>query len=324
MLVAYVVPQLAALMRGTDAVSTAALLSPVGLPEALWNALLWNYLVPDPRFVEETASWPAAALSVSAAVVLVLAGSGLVSSWRRGWSREWAAVAVGLLAVVVLSAMRVHVVDLLAVPWYSRWDRLVLLGVPVVVPFVGLGAAAWVAWWRTRMSAVAASPAATRRRGVLVAAVAALLWAPLLWACWTMVNFGFSRASLAGPAERDAFAWLAAHDAPDGRVLNDPTDGSAWMWALASVPPLFPSPPHQAAPDVTRSYLLGHAAAVGKDPKATAIADEYGVRYAYVGARLYPFRTTPLQVSKLVGSGAWRIVYTSGGATVLERAGGSP
>jgi hypothetical protein len=88
------------------------------------------------------------------------------------------------------------------------------------------------------------------------------------------------------PADRAAFAYLR-EVAGDGPVLNDPNDGSPWMWSLAGVRPVFGaaltdpvSPPLPEA----RQLLIDGLNCLDSDEDVRRAVDELGVRYVYSSA----------------------------------------
>jgi len=308
-LAAVLLPQWRAILAGSEAVATAALYPRQELPGAVGGALYYLVSVPEYSLVIDDALWLRVAHVVSGVAIWLLVLLGVNASVRHRWSPEWA-IGLGLLLVVtVMSALRLPLVDALTVPWYSRWDRLIVNGLVFLAPLGALGVAALVTPVRAGLHRWAVGAAIT------------LVVAPSLLMGARLVSIAFDRASLAGPDQRAALAWLA-DNVPDGqRVLNDPTDGSAWMWALDSVPPLFAVGTHQIGGWGDRLYLQEHAAEVDSDPRARAAAAQWNVRFAYVGPSVYPGREAALSAEEMVTGGQWRVVFSSGGATVLQRVG---
>jgi hypothetical protein len=94
------------------------------------------------------------------------------------------------------------------------------------------------------------------------------------------------------------------------------------MWALDAVAPLCAVAPHQIKGWGDRLVLLRRASEVAADPEVRGIADQWSVRYAYVGPRTFLGHPATLTVEGLESQGGWRVVYRSGGVTVLERVAG--
>ncbi|MEP6696702.1 MAG: DUF6541 family protein [Pseudonocardiales bacterium] len=264
--------------------------------------------------------------STARTVITVLFALGVLAALSRLWSTGWLLATMLFAGLAYLSAMRTGLGDALSAPWYGRWDRVVINLLFFVATFAGLGAAVLI-----RGATVLARrvPLPLTRRGVGLAGalpavlVAVLALAPEYQASSRQVSYGFRSASLAGPDERAAYAWLAAHNRPGDRVLNDITDGSGWMYALDGVPPVFAMATHAYPPAAwgDRLYLRTNAGHLDTDLRARRAADAWHVRYAYVGPRLFPGRRPLIDVTALEGSRAWRKVYDHRGALIFERVG---
>jgi hypothetical protein len=220
---------------------------------------------------------------------------------------------------------------LLTTPWYRDLDRIAY---HLVYP--GVVMAALGGWWPARAlrDALRRTSAFSGPRGRSAAAAVVLVLVGVLplamvlresvdraTGTFTGIAGGFPGGSLAGPDARAAFAWLAANTEPGDRVLNEFADGSAWMYAEERVLPLFGAKV-AAFPDQwgDREYLLAHAADYRIDPRVRELMDEWDVRYAYLGGRLFPDHDPSsdpaLTVESLV-EGGWTIVFQQGDATVL-------
>lgn len=82
-----------------------------------------------------------------------------------------------------------------------------------------------------------------------------------------------------------AFDWLAQHTEPGEHVMNDFSDGSEWMYALAGVMPVewnF----FGAGPGTDAHLLTLSLNDVGHDPRVRKALDDLKVRYVIVGAGL--------------------------------------
>jgi hypothetical protein len=303
---AVVASQYGMLAKDADQRRTVARLLPVDSEQA-WRDVTTTFL--------GTAAVPRTVFSVLFAL-------GVLVALRRLWSTGWLLAAALFAGLTYLSAMRTGLADAVSVPWYGRWDRVVINELFFVATYAGLGAAAAVRTvvtvaGRVRLPRVLAGAAGA----VTALLLAVLALAPEYQASSHQVAFSFRYASLAGPDQRAAFAWLARHSRPGERVLNDITDGSGWMYTLDGVPPLFAMATH-AYPEGAwgdRVYLRANAGHVDTDARARHAADTWHVRYAYVGPRLFPRRHPLLPAEDLVGSPAWRKVYDRNGAEVFER-----
>jgi hypothetical protein len=320
MVVLFAVPQLGALAAGLSARTGLALLPAQSPAHALGLALTTFFgtggvadaVLHSPRGVTVAGS---PLFVVSGVILAALTLLGCVVAWRRG-RPEWV---VGLAATLLLtwwSAVRGPGADLLTIPWYSRWDRVAINELLFIAPLCAVGAVA-----------LAGRLAANRSQTVVGVVAGALVAVPLLpqaAASRQTVNFAFSQASLIHDPERAAFSFLAAHVRAGDRVLNDATDGSGWMWTLDGVTPVFTTQSNQRPVWGDRNYLQKHAADLATDPVAVAAADQWHVRWVYLGPDLFPFRRPLLDRRALLASPSWRTVFDVDGALVLERVGGAP
>ena len=305
-LVAFVGIQWPQIKSGAGNVSVASLMAPLSARDGLSEALTYLPGIPNPALVSYLPTWLhyLHTLSGFAVVAGVIAGS--VISVRRRWSPEWVIALALCLVVTVLSTMRL--VDLITVPWYSRWDRVIINELPLVAPLAALGIV------------MAASVLSQRNvRLALLGGLTAVVALPQLAVSAQVAQTAYVRASRGGADQRAAYAWLSDHVQPGERVLNDAGTGSQWMWALEGVPPLFAVAPHQIHGWGDRKYLLQHAPYVTTDLQARAVADEWNVRWAYVSADPYADHVPMFTVTELITFGGWRVVFKQGGSSVLER-----
>jgi hypothetical protein len=82
--------------------------------------------------------------------------------------------------------------------------------------------------------------------------------------------------------EREAYDWLADHLQPGEQVMNDPFDGSVWMYAASGVEPMvftFYGDPAGSAADELQQRLNR----LDRSSSVRRVVDEAGVRYVIVG-----------------------------------------
>jgi len=177
-----------------------------------------------------------------------------LASLQRNRSLIWLAV-VGLFFAglfMLAASYEGYVVELLTKPWWNDKWRLAALWTLCAIPLAAAGMVIvkdflWSAIQRTTASLTDQS----RRRsqlasGALLIAVIALVVQATETFYLTRNSERLSQAFADGPTvsetELRAFERLA-QIVPDGSlVMNDPYDGSAWMWALVGVRPAFASP----------------------------------------------------------------------------------
>jgi len=88
-------------------------------------------------------------------------------------------------------------------------------------------------------------------------------------------------------AEQEAMQALAEMTRPDGRVMNDPNDGSPWMWALVDVQPMFGhvvNPPATPGLSDERQLLLSSFSCLDSDSAVRDIVEKYEISCVFLGA----------------------------------------
>jgi hypothetical protein len=316
-LAAYVIPQLSVLRSTTELRSDIALMPDVPLGASLGNALTTFFGISPTisgdqlEFLGNPSGLRATVGTLGLAVLALLMLVGIVVTVRRRERPEWVLSGVVVVVLTVLVGVGAPLAAGLTLPWYSRWDRVVLNEIYFIATYAGVGAA------------LVGARLAARRTQLVAAGVTAALVAlpvlPQLRLSHATADFGFREASLVDPASRTAFDYLRSHVRPGERVLNDVSDGSGWMYAIDGVAPVFASAEHAMSGWGDRTYLREHAAEVGSDPLARAAADQWDVQWVYLGPRLFPYREGTLDQAAILASPGWRLVYDVDGARVLQR-----
>jgi hypothetical protein len=316
-LAAYVVPQLSVLRSSTELRSDIALMPDVPLGASIGNALTTFFGVSPTisgdqlDFLGNPSGLRATLGTLGLAVLAVLMVVGIVVTVRRRERPEWILAGVVVVVLTVLVGVGAPLAAGLTLPWYSRWDRVVLNEIYFIATYAGVGAAL-----------VGARLAAHRAQLVVAGVTAALVALPVLpqlRLSHSTADFGFREASLVDAPTRSAFAYLREHVRPGERVLNDVSDGSGWLYAIDDVAPVFASAEHAMSGWGDRSYLRAHAATVNSDPLARAAADQWDVHWLYLGPRRFPYRESTLDQAAILASPDWRVVYDVDGARVLQR-----
>ena len=175
--------------------------------------------------------------------------------------------------------------------WNDRWRfaAIVVLGMAVLATNGVVVAADTLAGLGRRIPALRAL---TSRQ--LVAGTAALVLALFaLLSSGFYVDHNADRMASAyqdGPtvtdAERAAMAVLAGMVAPGERVMNDPNDGSPWMYALQDVTPVFGhilNPPTLPGRPIGPQDLLLRFNCLDSDPDVRQIVEDNNIAYVYLG-----------------------------------------
>lgn len=280
-------------------------------PQSLDQALLWVLLRPVTAFdLVRGASPLLVALAVVAGTALIAVA--VLGALRVRRQPLGAAIVVVVAASLVLAlAIELGHRSVLTAPWYGSSLRLAAQAAALLPPILACG---WIAVRSGRFRALAAPLAA--------AACVVLVGQSLL-----AVQQTVSRTAVVTPADRAAFAWLAAHVRPGERVLNDHSDGSVWAYEATggAVAPMFgpkPSGGFEGEPAwASRLDLRDHVA----DPAHAALTREeaarWSVRYVLVGERTIGDGEPYLDHEALASSPLVREVFASGGARVYELVG---
>lgn len=263
----------------------------------------------------ETFDWPVAMPSATAVGELVtfahgherpqwwLAGIvalGLLGLRRHPELRWLVAGAVVFAAIFVMAASyEGRWVELLTRPWWNdRW-RLVALWVVCVAPLAGAGIVVLrdVALDVLRRLRLPDTVGDARGRLVPAALLAALLLAVtgLSDGLYRERNAeriaeAFADGTAGDYSESDALTALATLVGPDARVMNDPYDGSPFMYALAGVRPVFPQPLHQQldvpglSPD--RALLYYSFRDIDTDPAVRDVVRQMNITHTIVSTEL--------------------------------------
>lgn len=122
-------------------------------------------------------------------------------------------------------------------------------------------------------------------------------------------------------AERQAYRALAARY-DGGLVMNDPADGSPWLYALEGVPLVFPAPlsaPFDAAAIGDRLELLADFDRYGSDDTVDDLVDELDIRWIVLGDGFAApgFARSP-GLDDLGDNSRLREVFNNGSAQVYE------
>jgi hypothetical protein len=265
---------------------------------------------------------------------LWLAGALFVGLTRLGRMREWwwflAGGAVFAAFFVLVASVSTPSLHLLTVFWWNDRYRFAALAVPALVVL----AAAGLVRIADALTALLRRLTTLRERGnpfvpsALAATIVLLLFAVLTGgfyrsAAETQMGMGFGAGPSGGVPERTALEYLGNQARGEGRVLNDPFDGSAWMWAAEGVKPVFGQalffPNDRQVIGSDRNLLYDDFHALDTDPAVRAAVTRLDVRFVFVGDRMLN-RFIP-RAPGLTGLDAVRslqLVYRNGEASVYR------
>ncbi len=242
-----------------------------------------------------------------------LAAAGSRWAWQRPAARG--TTVLGWSMVLLAYAAFLGTGGLITSPWYSNGYRILVQAVALLVLPISVGL--------TRLAA-GSGRARVWRISLLAVGCAALTGASLASgsAAWA--------ASTLTAHDRQAIAWLDAHAADGGRVLNDPTGPGGWAYALTDgrVATVFGAKPGgpwvsgdgwtTAAGWGRRLDLLRATAGTTWTADARDDARVAGVRFVLVTEGMREGAARAIDAESLAAIPGVREVFASGGARVFE------
>lgn len=271
----YVLPQYLAATAAAGAVSVSwPLIGPPGL--ALGQLLFLNFVPPQPQ-------WWLVALAVVGVIGL-----------RRLVNLRWLMLAglVFTFLYLLAASYKGSLVSLLTNPWWNdvwRFVAMVAIAQVVLIAHGLVVARDAVAGWIARRRPEAA--------GRPLLGEALLLVMGLLLAVVTKGLYFGSNTEIIRPAyadgptlsdtERAAIANVKNIVPPGAKVMNDPIDGSPYMWALGGIRPVFGSPVYIDVEGATqgpdRIMLFKQFNQLDTNQKVRDIVRAQNIQYAWVG-----------------------------------------
>ena len=124
----------------------------------------------------------------------------------------------------------------------------------------------------------------------------------------------------------DAFAFLATlPGARDTLIGNANTDGTAWMYAVAGLHPLWThyDYPVQQGPGYHRFIFWAYADDADHDPRVAKAVDALGIRYVLTSTPVVRGFKMPDGLMSLGESTSWAKIYDNGEARIYEWRGGA-
>lgn len=212
------------------------------------------------------------------------------------WNDRWRFVAIVTLALAILASHGVvTVADALArlvrrIPKVATRPRRLVLGAAVLATLavVGLGSSGFYAPYNA-----------------------------------DRMNAGFAPSGYVSSAERAGMSYLASVVEPGQRVMNDPKDGSVWMYALDGVEPIFghvvdPGAAIDALDEDAR-VLLRSFTCLDTDPAVRALIERYDISYVFLGGGFLRegFERAP-GLRGLGDSNSLELVYSDGGLRIFK------
>lgn len=258
--------------------------------------------------------------------LVVLAVLSLLVIWKiRALWWFWVSGAVALVLFVVSAAYDLPVTEDLTAPWWNdRWRFAAMVAIFVVVA-AGIAVSALSSWAADLVS----RRAPQHRRAAAastVGVVAVVVLATTGGGYHTQNSDRLVGAYQSGDlVDQDDFdLWhRAAEIVPEGQmVMNDPINGTTWMFAVAGLRPYFGGMaiaiPDQPGPSPEQNLLLLHLDEIETRPDVRDAVRENGVEYVIVGdGRLHRMYGSP-GFDDLVDNPAFELVDQVGEARLYR------
>ncbi|MCW2553283.1 MAG: hypothetical protein JWR78_3064 [Mycobacterium sp.] len=124
-----------------------------------------------------------------------------------------------------------------------------------------------------------------------------------------------------------AMAYLAALPGAHDTLIGDAnTDGTAWMYAVADLHPLWThyDYPQQTGPGPQRFNFWAYARNGDSDPRVVAAVKALNIRYILTSVPTVRGFVVPDGLKSLDKSKSWALIYDNGGARIYEWRGNTP
>lgn len=218
--------------------------------------------------------------------------------------------------------------------FYSDPRRLSAVVTMLLAPMAG------VALWSLALLVVAGVRRLVRRlgaadpdRGVWIGATATLLVAVVLGLSWHyfprhryLMGEKYDQV-MVDNKDLAAMAYLATlPGARDTLIGNANTDGTAWMYAVADLHPLWThyDYPVQQGPGYHRFIFWAYADDADHDPRIAEAVKALNIRYVLTGSRIVRGFVMPDGLVSLDKSASWAKIYDNGEARIYEWRGPAP
>lgn len=302
----YVLPQFLAASRTASGVAVSWPLFSTPGP-ALGQMLFLNFNITYPQW------WLAVPMLVGLASLGALRGL------------RWYALGGGVFAVLfmVAASYKGALAMALTGPWWNDAWRFAALTTLAQVVLIGHGLVVIrdkVTGWRPALTRVA--PRLAVLAALLVAVVVGSQNLYLDKNVEVVAN-AYKNGPTVSSGERTAMGELRGLVPADSVVMNDPMDGSPWMWALEGVRPLFgqalilPAEAKRIGPE--RLALYERFDEIDTDEQVRRAVDELGIEYVYVGEGMAsPSSKRAPGLRELDSARSLRLVYQNPDARIYR------
>ncbi len=265
-------------------------------------------------------------------ILIALAGAGFVLLLIK---RIWWPAAVWLLLVVAIVHSSApfggpvgRLTGIYSDLFYSDPRRLSAVVTLLYTPMAGyaLFCAALLAVAGVKRLTVRQASRAPGRR-VWIAATAALLAAVCVGLAWHyfprhrfLLGDKYDKV-IVGDKDLEAFAYLATLPGARDTVIGDANvDGTAWMYAVAGLHPLWThyDYPVQQGPGAHRFVFWAYADDADRDPRVAEAVQALNIRYVITSGPVVRGFVMPDGLVSLDKSASWAKIYDNGGARIYE------
>ncbi|WP_396873754.1 DUF6541 family protein [Mycolicibacter heraklionensis] len=253
-----------------------------------------------------------------ALVALTALGAALLVARKVWWPLAlWAVLVVGVVqSSAPLGGPVGAVVGTFTDLFYSDPRRIMAAMTLLLVPMAGVGLAT--------LAGLMSKPIGARARPVLTGLLLVTATVGLAWHYLPRHAFLFGDkydSVMVDARDLQAYAYLAdlpgAHDTVIG---NANVDGSAWMYAVADLHPLWThyDYPQQQGPGPERFVFWAFADDADTDPRVAAAVHDLNIRYVLISSPTVRGFSLPDGLVSLEKSRSWAKIYDNGGASIYE------
>ncbi|MEW5810614.1 MAG: DUF6541 family protein [Actinomycetota bacterium] len=313
--VALLLPQFLGVLQQAEIIEGHSFVTHQGRKRALFDAVVQHT-----RHLNDfPIQWWLIALSVAGGLLLVV-------------RRVWWPVPVWLLLVVSIvhssapfggpvGAVTGQFSDL----FYSDPRRLSAVVTMLLSALAGIAATTMACWLADRFGGV---PARVRHATVAAVLAVAAIASAVHYLPRHEFLFGEKYDSvIINDKDMEAFAYLATlPGARNSLIANANTDGTAWMYAVAGLHPLWThyDYPVQQGPGYHRFIIWAYADDADTDPRVAEAVAALDIRYVLVSATVVKGFVIPDGLASLDKSRSWEKIYDNGQARIYQWRGARP
>ena len=299
-------PQLASVSKQVEVIAGHSFLTHEGRKSGVRDALLMHT-----RHLND--------FPIQYALVVLAALGALILITRKVWwpLLLWALLAVGVVqSSAPIGGPLGTTVNTLTNLFYNDPRRIMAAMTLLLVTMAGLGLAA--------VAALISRPLNKRLRPVVTGALLVVATVGLAWHYLPRHAFLFGDkydSVIVDARDLQAYAYLAdLPGARDSLIGNANVDGSAWMYAVADLHPLWThyDYPQQQGPGPQRFIFWAFADDADTDPRVAKAVHDLNIRYVLISSPTVRGFSLPDGLLSLDASRSWAKIYDNGGARIYQ------